>query len=259
MKHAVLIGLLSAASLSSGAGAEPARTDFAEAKRQAYEANYRNDQAGLRQAIEKFEKLAAAPELAAPALYHAAWTRWVLAASENVAANPAAAIAALEAGVKDLKRGLELQPEDAEMHALMAWSLMGIASNDRSKWGAVATDMAQHRKKAVALAPKNPRVLIMDAGMLFYTPPEAGGGQDKAIALWLEALKLFDEERPGDATRVDWGGALPYGWLANLYLQTSPPRMAEAGKMAKKALELQPDFWWVKTQVVPKIAPADKQ
>jgi hypothetical protein len=254
MQRTALIGLLSALCLSFGAlGAPDPREEFAAAKRLAYASNYRNDQDGLRQAIGRFEQLAALPEMAPAAVYHASWARWVLAPSESVAAHPEAAAAALEAGVGDLKKGLELRPDDPEMHALMAWSLMGIASADRAKWSVVAPDMAKHRQRAVELAPRNPRVMIMDAGMVFYTPPAAGGSQDKAIAAWLEALKLFEAEKAGDPLRVDWGGALPYGWLANLYLQTAPPRMADADQMAKKALLLQPDFWWVKTQVVPKI------
>jgi hypothetical protein len=34
----------------------------------------------------------------------------------------------------------------------------------------------------------------------------------------------------------------------------SPPRTAEAKEMANRALALRPDFWFVKTQVLPKVS-----
>jgi hypothetical protein len=41
-------------------------------------------------------------------------------------------------------------------------------------------------------------------------------------------------------------------WLASLYLQMSPPRKTESKEMANRALALGPDFWYVKTQALPK-------
>jgi hypothetical protein len=33
----------------------------------------------------------------------------------------------------------------------------------------------------------------------------------------------------------------------------NPPRKAEAKEVAERALALQPDFWYVKTQILPKV------
>jgi hypothetical protein len=50
-----------------------------------------------------------------------------------------------------------------------------------------------------------------------------------------------------------WGRALAYGWLTQLYLALMPPEVEKAREAAMKALAMRPDFWFVKTQVVPKL------
>lgn len=249
----LLAGLAIAGFATSDLLAQSPRDDFIAAKRVAYDANYRNDQAGLRDAIGRFERLASDQQLAAPALYYAAWSRWVLAASELVAAEPAKAGVTLNEAAGNLKAALELRPDDAETHALSAWVLTAIAFTDRTKWAQVAPEVAAHRSRAVALEPRNPRVMIMDGTMIFYTPAQAGGGPDRGIAKWLDALPVFESEHIEDPTKPDWGGALPYGWLANLMLSMTPPDTAQARTMVQKALTLRPDFWWVATQVAPKL------
>lgn len=250
---AVTVMLLGVA-LSRELDAQEARDAFAATKKLAYDANYRNDQGGLRHAIGRFEQLASDQQLAASALYYAGWTRWVLAASELVAGQNVAARTTLEAAVRDLERALALRPDDADTHALLAWALIATAALDRfARWSEVSDEVAAHRARAVELGPRNPRVKIMDASTTFYTPPRAGGSQERGIAGWLEALRLFEAEQIDDLTAPDWGGALAYGWLANLYLSMNPPNVVEASRMANKALEMRPDFWWLRTHVLPKL------
>lgn len=245
----LILGLVTSTSL----GGQMPGEAFGRAKQLAYDANYRNDAAGLRDAVRRFERLARDRGLAAAALYYAGWTRWVLAASEVTAGDTAAARATLAAAVRDLERALALRPDDPDTHAVLAWALVAIAALDRfTHWGEMSDVVAKHRARALALGPRNPRVMIMDAGMTFYTPPQQGGSQERGIARWLEALDVFEHEKIDDPTRPDWGGALAYGWLANLYLSMTPPNVPDARRMADKALALRPDFWWVRTQVLPK-------
>lgn len=250
---AALVTLIFAGALVPQVSGQSARAELLQAKQLATDANYRNSQPDLRKAIEQFGTLAHDPALTVPALYHRSWTRWMLAASEIVAARPDSALSALNAAVPDLRRAIELRPNDADTRALMAWTLMAIASADHSRWSEVSSELAEQRRRAVALAPKNPRVMIMDASMMFYAPPAAGGSQERAVAQWRDALNVFEAEKLSDPLSPDWGGALAYGWLANLYLQMAPPRIADARSMAAKALAMRPDFWWVTTQVVAKM------
>jgi hypothetical protein len=100
---------------------------------------------------------------------------------------------------------------------------------------------------------------MMHAGMIFNIPPERGGDQRKGIERWLEAMALFEAEAATaavDDREPRWGRELAYGWLAGLYLRLSPPDIAKAREAAAKAQLIRPDFWWLNTQILPKLKDA---
>ena len=255
-------GVLCAALVLSGAGlvfsaaarAAGPREKLLAAKQAAYEANFKNDATRLREAAEKLDALASEKELGASALYYAGWTRWSLAASQLQANQHEEAVASLSRSVEDLKKAVALTPNSGEFESQLASSLISLATTDQSKFMQLLPEVGAHRKRALELAPTSPRVVMMDAGMIFYTPAEYGGSQEKGIMRWQEAIQLFEKERVEDAVQPDWGRALAYGWLANMYLAMNPPRIREAKEMANRAVELRPDFWFVKTQVLPKVS-----
>ena len=74
---------------------------------------------------------------------------------------------------------------------------------------------------------------MMDAGMIFNNPPEYGGGREKGLARWLEAMELFEREERSPAADPlgPVGRPLAYGWLADLYLSA---RAAPAGQGARR-------------------------
>lgn len=226
------------------------REKFSVAKQVATVANFRNDQAGLRTALAAFDSLAPDQELATSVLYHAAWTEWMIAASQFEEKKPADAVVTLESGIARLRRSLELRPDDGEAHALLAWMLMAVASSDRTRLQELGTQVREHRKRALELAPHSPRAVMLDATMMLYSPQP--GMLEKGLARWQETLQLVETEAITDPTLPNWGRILADGWLANLYLNLKPPHIAEARMHAEKALRERPDFWWVANQVLPK-------
>jgi tetratricopeptide (TPR) repeat protein len=251
--------LLIVAALATSAQAAKPRDQLLAAKRAAYQANLKNDALGLQAAVEKLDALVMNSELGAYALYYAGWTRWSLAAAQLQANQHDEALASLNRSAEDLKKALALLPENApsltqaEFQSQLASSLIALAVVDGKRMAELLPEVQKLRKQALELAPANPRVVMMDAGMIFNTPPQYGGSQEKGIERWLEAVRLFEAERIDDPVQPDWGRALSYGWLANLYLSMTPPRKAEAKEAAGHALALQPDFWYVKTQILPKL------
>jgi tetratricopeptide (TPR) repeat protein len=224
------------------------------AKKAAYDANFQNDQQGLRAALRELDVLETDDKLGALALYYAGWTWWSLAGSQIQAGQKDDALVSLDHSVDDLRKLVALAPDNAEFQCQLTWSLISLAVTDGSKFQELRTEISQARKRALELAPTNPRVVMMDAGMIFNTPPQFGGSQEKGIARWLEAIRLFEAEKMDDKLQPDWGRVLAYGWLSNLYLQMTPPRTAEAKEMANRALALRPDFWYVKTQILPRFS-----
>ncbi len=234
--------------------APSARDQFLAAKQAATDANYRNDKAGLGAALAQFAALEADAALGDRARYHAAWCEWMLAASHFQDQQPAEAGRVLESGTARLRAILERNPDDGEAHGLLSWMLMALATSDRARFPELAPKVSEHRKRALALLPASPRNVMLDATMLFYaSKPEL---RERGLARWQETLALVAAEQAGDPTLPDWGRTLADGWLANLYLMTNPPRIEDARRHAEKALAGRPDWLWVRTQVLPKAAPA---
>jgi hypothetical protein len=142
---------------------------------------------------------------------------------------------------------------------MLANALIAAAVIDPNQFQARATELAPVRKRALELGPRNPRVVMMDAGMIFNIPPERGGSQERGIARWLEAIALFEAEAAtpaADARQPRWGRDLAYGWLSGLYMRLTPPDRVKARAAADKALTMRPDFWWVRNVVLPQLADA---
>jgi hypothetical protein len=228
-----------------------------EARTRADDANFQNDAAALRKAAADLVALADDREVGRMALYYASWTEWALAASEVQAGNSAAGIQAADRSAFYARRALERDENDAEVMTMLVNALIVIAVLDKERFMPAAKEIAPLRARAIERAPASPRVVMMDAGMIFNNPPERGGGREKGLARWLEAIRLFERESestPSDVTRPTWGRALAWGWLTGLYLAMMPPEFEKAREAAMTALKLRPDFWFVKDQLVPKLA-----
>ncbi len=256
----ILVTLLLLLTRCVGIDASPQapRAALRDARDRAYTANARNDTGALARALATFEGLSAGDKDVL-AVYYASWTAWSLAGSQIQAGNADAAKASAGTAVRYARLGLSLRPDSAEFQAMAANALIGLAVIDGTTFQALLPDIAAARAKAVELGPRNPRVVMMDAGMIFNIPPERGGSQEKGIARFLEALARFDEEHAAaapDDLQPRWGRDLAHGWLAAMYLRLTPPAIEKARAEADIALRLRPDFWYVKQVVLPQLKDA---
>jgi hypothetical protein len=242
--------------LGSGTPATDARRRLVALEALADDANFRNDATQLRTVSKQIGKLTTDPTVGPSALYYAGWTDWALFNAEFEAGRKAEASAAIQSATERLRRAVELTPDDADAQAMLANALIGLAFTTPDGFRIVRDELTRARRRALELGPTNPRVVLMDAGMVYNTPPAAGGSQEKGLQRWLEALELFESEARSttpDALRPRWGRALAYGWLSQLYLGMKPPRMVEARQAAATALSLRPDFWYVKERILPRL------
>lgn len=252
-RMALLAGLLCAAAAAEAAGP---RAVLIEARSLAYDANYRNDQAGLRSAIAALQPLVSAAEVAPYAHYYLSWTYWALAASQVQAGDRPGALESGRQAVDHARAGLAARATDPEFQTALVNALVVVGFLDRPGFAAVMPELTAARKRALELGPANPRVVMMDAGAIFNSPPESGGSMERGLARWREALALFEAESKADS--VDpiaprWGHALAQGWIATMYLRMTPPKRENAREAAEAALRMRPDFWWVRDQVLPKV------
>ncbi len=259
MRHAPFFATALAAAIfaaAPGVRAQSSRAAIIEARGLAYDATFRNDQAGLRAAIAALEALPPDAPDQAYAHYYLWWTHWSLIASQMQDNSMTAALESANRGLRYARLAVAARESDPEFQAALANALIAVAILDKPQFMTIAPELAGVRKRALELGPKNPRVVIMDAGMIFNNPPERGGSQDRGLARWQEAMELFEAE--SNAKTIDpivprWGHALAQGWLATLYLRMTPPQKENARRAADAALRMRPDFWWVREQVLPQL------
>ena len=136
---------------------------------------------------------------------------------------------------------------------MLANSLIGVMFTDKSQFATALSELRQVRQKALGLDPKNPRVVQIDAGIIFNDPSEPNS-HERGIARLNEALRLFDveaESRSIDPLAPRWGHASALATLATFYLRLTPAQTEQARAAAETALRLRADFWYVRQQVRP--------
>ena len=146
-----------------------------------------------------------------------AWRLALLATQNSPAEGRAAAAPLAQRCVSELDGVLAAQADFAEALALRAACLEPPAAAG----GGLHLPFAGHgaRKdieRALALAPHNPRVLLIDAMGDYELPSSQGGNQERALVKLRQAVAAFEVERggPGPAARLGRRGGLPAIWRA---------------------------------------------
>ena len=254
MKTLIRLAVMLAFTIGAAPTQHP-RGALIEARNLAYDANYRNDQAGLRFAAASLEALTKDAAVAPYAHYYASFTYWSLAGSQFTAKDTAGALESGRRAADHARLALAARPDDAEMHAAVSNALIVVMILDKPNFEPLYAELKTFRASALKLAPANPRVVMLDASIMFNDPSEKDGPA-RGLARWEEAVRLFDREAAEphvDPVVPRWGHALAYGWQAGLYLRMTPPRKAEARRAAGIALAMRPDFWWVRETVLPQL------
>lgn len=104
--------------------------------------------------------------------------------------------------------------------------------------------------QAVRLGPSNPRVFLMRGIGNIFKPKLFGGGLDKAERDIQKAITLFPADKPQGAAPT-WGHAEAFAWLGQVYARDD--KRDEARRAYQKALEVDPEFGWVKYVLLPEL------
>ncbi|WP_298269170.1 tetratricopeptide repeat protein [Gemmatimonas sp.] len=159
------------------------------------------------------------------------------------------ALPLFEESVALLERSVATRPLP-ETHALLAsafGSMIGDSMLRGIRFGMKASDAED---KAVALAPRNPRVLMLRAVSAWYKPAAFGGGEEKARTLLQQALQAFSADAPARPLPA-WGRAEAYAWLGQMEAKAGNREAARAAY--DQALALAPAFAWVQYVLKPQL------
>src|SRR5437588_353294 len=114
--------------------------------------------------------------------------------------------------VGELDATLAAATDFAEGLALRAACLATEA--DTAQAGHAARGARRDIDRALRLAARNPRVLLIDAMSDYQLAPERGGDKERALAKLRRAVAAFELERAGTEQLPGWGAAEAYLLLA---------------------------------------------
>ena len=158
---------------------------------------------------------------------------------------------AIEDAIGHLKRATNLDAKMADAWALLAGcygQMMGMNPMQAMILDPKSSDAL---KKAKELAPKNPRVWIISGTQDYFTPSMFGGDKERALKKFKTAARFANQETIEDPLMPSWGHADAYAWVGIAHLNAE--RYDQARTAFENALDVNPDYGWVKTVLLPKL------
>ena len=181
------------------------------------------------------------------ALYYLALCEYRL--STLFAATPGEQAECINRTIEHLKGAIELEDNFSDAHALLA-SAYGQKLGLKPHLGMVlGPETKRVLEKSKRLDGNNPRVVLIDGMSDYYTPAVFGGDKQRAISKIEQALELFAKEEIRDALQPSWGYDEACAHLGVMRQETGD--IEGAREAFVKALEVNPNNGWVKSQLLP--------
>lgn len=99
-----------------------------------------------------------------------------------------------------------ISPNNAEIYILKKMNHgLKIMVDPQGRWMTEGQAAMQALTEAKKLDPENPRITIMEAEDLYFTPEQFGGNKTKAIELFKKSLEQFKTYKPKSSVDPNWG------------------------------------------------------
>jgi tetratricopeptide (TPR) repeat protein len=224
-------------------------------------ADYEGDREALKKRYDELAQFMDNKPLAVWVRYWRGFAMWRRAINGfNDAVDPKELERDLHKALDEFKEITEPGPGlgEAKIAIVSCISLLGyIHQKDADKIKELIAELLPAVKEAKEAAPDNPRLFWVLGPNIFISPPERGGGQEKAIEMYERGLE-FSRKSKGSEDRLEpsWGEAELLMNLAysNLYKKTPDGKTAE--RQARAALEIVPYWHYVRDILLPQILAA---
>jgi len=155
----------------------------------------------------------------------------------------------IDDGIEHLLATIDSNANFADAHSLLS-SLYGnkIGINPLLAM-TLGPKSGKELEKAMELEPKNPRNYLIAGWSAYFTPKMFGGGKDKAKTYFEQAIAYFDSFQVTERLMPDWGRDEAYAWLG--MAQVEKEQFEAAKKNFDRALEINPEYGWVKYVLLP--------
>ncbi|NNJ53342.1 MAG: tetratricopeptide repeat protein [Ignavibacteriaceae bacterium] len=150
---------------------------------------------------------------------------------------------------KILKKLMNENKTDAEVVSLLG-ALYGIQIAMNPELGSLlGSQNISLTSKALGIAPRNPRVLLQKGISKFNSPEFVGGSKQEALKYFIQSVELFENQTETE-TDIEWGYINSLAWLGISHFNLGD--FESAINAYHKALKLEPDFAWIKYELLPK-------
>ncbi len=157
----------------------------------------------------------------------------------------------IEDAIGHLKRATEINGTMADAWALLSGcygQMMGMSPMKAMSLGPKSDEAMEKAKKH---GPENPRVWIISGTSDFYTPSMFGGDKEKALKKFKKAARLAEQASTDDPLMPSWGHAESHAWVGVAHMEAE--RYGQARTAFETALNLNPDYGWVKQVLLPEL------
>lgn len=155
-------------------------------------------------------------------------------------------------GIDHLEKATDLDSGFADAHALLSGLYGQKIGMKPFKAMTLGPKSDRAMEQAKELAPDNPRVLLIDGTGDYFKPSMFGGDKEAALQKFERAAQLAEREQVDDPLQPSWGHADAYAWIGYAHMEADRPK--EARHAFETALEINPDFGWVKHELLPQLA-----
>lgn len=235
-----------------------ASEELAKFKAQVMSADYRADLKELARLRDELAKWPKDRELAYLARYWAGFASWRIAINgANHDMKPDELKSNLQSAATSFFFAIQLKDDFADAYAaaagVNAWlaKFFADAGPDRVPVMERVSLMYALLSHASILDPQNPRMLWIRAGIFQFAP---GGSVTKAIEVYEQMLKEADRRGVDPSSPFpDWGKPEALMSLAFARSSQNPPDLAAARDLANAALKIQPEWSYVRENLLPGI------
>jgi hypothetical protein len=222
-------------------------------------ADYEGDRPALKRLHDQLAPIPDDNKLASRVLYWRGFAMWRKAINGfNESPTPTDLEEDLTQAVTDFRDAIARDPAFVEPKIGAGSSLgylMYLHKNDPTRIQELLQQSSPLLKDAMATAPDNPRLLWVLGPIRWSSPPERGGGQDKAFELYNRGLEAVRNQKHdvGDALEPSWGEPELLMNLVWSNLNRTTPDLNAAEQDAQAALKLVPYWHYVRDILEPQI------
>ena len=262
MNTKLLTGLFFASLfLAAATSANDAREQTARVVAQIQRADYEGDRNAMQRGYDELKPFIGDQKLASRIRYWRGFAQWRRAINGfNDAVDPKDLEQDLNTALDEFKIAMEKDPTfiDAKVGTISCLGYLAFMNRkDQTRAKELVGQILPLVKEADEMVPDNPRLIWVHGPILWNSPPERGGSQDKAIENYQRGLEICSKIKANDdPLEPSWGKPELMMSLAYCYLNANSPDLNAAERYARNALEIIPYWHYVRDILLPQIVAA---